>query len=221
MTVFGLFKSGKLRLRCVINQGNPLYFLGERHASHNQISFIRRLSMMDTAPSVVNEVIPRERSGRPDVDPQREIRPQNFVKQNQNCRWDPDHSWIGWMVKCEKDRNEFQRLQKMEKNILWFAEYSRLYQWNQQYSRQRMTWTFVNPSRTQQISHRNKCSTCLRNWCLSIHGNTCSKLVTKESSIFNARRSTFFQILYCDLGSFRKPSIERCMGQDWEGSTGI
>ena len=27
----------------------------------------------------MNEVIPRERSGRPDVDPQREARPQQFI----------------------------------------------------------------------------------------------------------------------------------------------
>ena len=32
-----------------------------------------------TAQSVVNEVIPRERSGRPNVDPQREASPQQFV----------------------------------------------------------------------------------------------------------------------------------------------
>ena len=32
-----------------------------------------------TAQSVVSEVTPRERSGRPDVDPQREARPQQFV----------------------------------------------------------------------------------------------------------------------------------------------
>ena len=32
-----------------------------------------------TAQSVVNEVIPRERSGRPDVDPQRGAWPQQFV----------------------------------------------------------------------------------------------------------------------------------------------
>ena len=32
-----------------------------------------------TAQSVVSEVIPRERSGRPDVDPQREARPHQFV----------------------------------------------------------------------------------------------------------------------------------------------
>ena len=32
-----------------------------------------------TAQSVVNEVIPRERSGRPDVDPQRKAWPQQFA----------------------------------------------------------------------------------------------------------------------------------------------
>ena len=32
-----------------------------------------------TAQSVVNEVTSRERSGRPDVDPQREARPQQFI----------------------------------------------------------------------------------------------------------------------------------------------
>ena len=35
-----------------------------------------------TAQSVVNEVILRERSGGPDVDPQREARPQQFVIEN-------------------------------------------------------------------------------------------------------------------------------------------
>ena len=32
-----------------------------------------------TAQSIMSEVVPRERSGRPDVDPQREARPQQFV----------------------------------------------------------------------------------------------------------------------------------------------
>ena len=38
--------------------------------------------MMEPRKSVVNEVIPCERSGRPDVDPQREAWPQQFVKGN-------------------------------------------------------------------------------------------------------------------------------------------
>ena len=31
--------------------------------------------------------------------------------------------WIGWMIKCEKDRREFPTLQEKEKNILLFGEY--------------------------------------------------------------------------------------------------
>ena len=46
----------------------------------SQPSFSHEETQHDvTAQSVVNEVIPRERSGRPDVDPQREARPQQFI----------------------------------------------------------------------------------------------------------------------------------------------
>ena len=38
----------------------------------------------------------------------------------------------------------------------------------------------------------------------NIHGKICHQLVTKESSIFNARRSTSFRILYCVLGRSNK-----------------
>ena len=49
-----------------------------------QPGFSREETQHDgTAQSVVNEVIPRERSGRPDVDPQREARPQQFVIGNE------------------------------------------------------------------------------------------------------------------------------------------
>ena len=47
-----------------------------------------------------------------------------------------------------------------------------------------------------------------------IHGNTCDQLVTKESSIFNARRSTYFQILYCVL----ERSDKRMDLKAWNGS---
>ena len=57
------------------------------------------------------------------------------------------------MIKCGKDRNEFQMLQEMEKNILWFEKCSWLQQWNQQHSWERITWTIVNPLWTQKISH--------------------------------------------------------------------
>ena len=47
-----------------------------RRSCHNANENLRNDG---TAQSVVNEVIPRERSGRPDVDPQREERPHQFV----------------------------------------------------------------------------------------------------------------------------------------------
>ena len=40
-----------------------------------------------------------DRTWQPVVIPQREIRPQQFIigndKQNRNCQWNLDHSWIG------------------------------------------------------------------------------------------------------------------------------
>ena len=56
------------------------------------------------------------------------------TRQNQIRRWDPDHSWIGWMIKCEKGKNDLQwMLQKTAKNILWYGECSCLQHWNHQY----------------------------------------------------------------------------------------
>ena len=52
-----------------------------------------------------------------------------------------------------------------------------------------------------------------------IHGNTCLCLLKKESSIFNAQRSTSFRILCCVLVGYTRTPIERCMGKtDWDGS---
>ena len=76
--------------------------------------------------------------------------------------------------------------------------------------------TIVNPLRTQQILHSNKCSTILQDWCLRkmrsqdwkqffgkiIHGNTCHCLVMKPLSILNAQKSTSSQILCCVLERF-------------------
>ena len=51
---------------------------GKTRESHS-IFFHEKTQHDGTAQSTVNEVIPRDRSGRPVVDPQREIRPQQFV----------------------------------------------------------------------------------------------------------------------------------------------
>ena len=88
------------------------------------------------------------------------------TKQNQICRWDPDHSCTGWMIRCEQDKNNPQWMQqKTVKNILWYGECSCLQHWNQLYSWGRITQTIGIPSRIQKISQWNKCSTYLQNWC--------------------------------------------------------
>ena len=105
-------------------------------------------------------------------------------------------------------------------------------QWNQQYSWEGTTWTIVNPLRTQQISHLNKCSTHLQDWCLNkmrfmewkrlvgktLHGSICHWLVTKELSIFHARRSTSFRILCCALVRFSETTqLNDTWEQNWDG----
>ena len=67
ITMLGLLKSGKLILRCANDRESQPGFSHEE-TQHD-----------GTAQSVVDEVIPHERSGRPDVDPQREARPQQFA----------------------------------------------------------------------------------------------------------------------------------------------
>ena len=86
MTMLALLKSGKLILRCAKDQGRP-DVTSWRATRESQPGFSHEETQHDgTAQSVVSEVIPRERSGRPDVDPQRETRPQQLsletMKQN-------------------------------------------------------------------------------------------------------------------------------------------
>ena len=52
-----------------------------------------------------------------------------------------------------------------------------------------------------------------------IHGNTCLWLMKKESSIFNAQRSTSFRILYCVLVRYTRTPYRTMHGnKDWSGS---
>ena len=48
-TMLGLLKSGKLTHRWVIERGNPLWPLGEKHTSPNQVSFMRRPARWNSA----------------------------------------------------------------------------------------------------------------------------------------------------------------------------
>ena len=75
-----------------------------------------------TTQSVVNEVIPREESGRPGVDSQRGAWPQHFIIGDDEAELElsvESRSFVNRVNdQVRKDRNEFQMFQKMERNIL-------------------------------------------------------------------------------------------------------
>ena len=122
-------------------------------------------------------------------------------------------------------------LQKTQ-NILWHGECSCLQHWNHLYSWWRITWTIVNPLRTQQISQWNRCSTYLQDWCPNnqmtsmewkqlpgkiLHGSM--SLVMNKSSVFSAQRSTSFQICSVSWKEKRDPPKQTLHGnKDWSGS---
>ena len=79
MTVLGLLKSGKLILRCASDRGDPMK-TSWRMTREIRPGFSHEETLHDgTAQSVVNEVIPRDRSGRPDIDSQVGAWPQQLV----------------------------------------------------------------------------------------------------------------------------------------------
>ena len=121
MTVFGLLKSGKLILRYASDRGDPMKLLGA--ARESQPGFSHEETHHDgTAQSVVSEVMPRDRPGRPDIDSQRGSWPQQFVIGNDEAELElsVESRFIresGERPGAEKT-NDFQMLQKMERNIL-------------------------------------------------------------------------------------------------------
>ena len=194
MTMLGLLKSGKLILKCANDQERPdVTSWGATRES--QLGFSHEETQHDgTVQSFVIEVMLRDRLGRPDVDPQRVARPQQFVIGNDEKELEFSVESISFVNRVN---NQVWKRQKRIPNVtedgetfLWFGECS---------------W--------QKTSHWNKCSAYLQDQCLNkmrslewkqpvgknIHGNICHWLVTKELSIFNARTSTSFRILCCAL----------------------
>ena len=78
-TMLGLFKSGKLTKPMGDRTEQPVVTSWRKTREFQPGCSHEETQHDGTAQSVVNEVILRERSGRPDVDPRREARPQQFV----------------------------------------------------------------------------------------------------------------------------------------------
>ena len=77
MTVLGLLKSGKVRLRRTIDQGNLIKLLG---VWYNKFVLIGETLLDGAAQSVRYEGILRDRSGQPDnTNSQEEVDSTNFV----------------------------------------------------------------------------------------------------------------------------------------------
>ena len=209
MTMLGILKSGKLILRCTSDRGDPMKLLGERHEKANLVSLTRKLIMMEPRNSVVNEVTPHDRSWRPDVDSQEEAWPQQFVIGH-------DEAELELSVESRSlvNRVNDQVRKKTETNFKcyrrWretFHDLGNVHDCNNGISsihgkelpEQLSIHCEHNRSHTQtNVRHIYKIGVWTENH------SWCHWLVTKELSIFKARRSTFFRILCCALVRFSK-----------------
>ena len=121
-TVLGLLKSGKLRLRRTIDQGDLKKLLGEWKEKFDPIT--RKILLDGTAQSVRNGETLRDRSGRLDnIISQEVARPQNSVMGNDETALELSVESRSFVNRVndqvrKKTEKEFPMLQKMEKNIL-------------------------------------------------------------------------------------------------------
>ena len=132
------------------------------------------------------------------------------MKQNWNCPQNRGHFWIGWMIRCEKDRNEFQMLQKTKKNIsiVWG-----MFMWPMKsVVFMGKKWTIVNPLWTRQIStslvfEQDEISE-LESIGWENHSKKFLSLIGESSKVY-----FFSDSVWCFGQIHEKPLIERCMGR--------
>ena len=108
------------------------------------------------------------------------------------------------MIRCEKDRNEFQMLKKMDENILCFDNGMFMTNCHSIVNAADLTLKQMFGLCTKLVPEQDEISGLETIGWESHYGNTCHWSVTKGLSIFNARRSTSFRILCCALGRFSK-----------------
>ena len=111
-----LLKSAKLMLRCTSDQPDVTSWGATRES---QPGFCLEETHRDwNVQSVVDEVIPRDRPGRPDMESQEVAWPQQFVIGN-------DEAELDLSVESRSFVNRVNdQVRKRQKNILWFGEYS-------------------------------------------------------------------------------------------------
>ena len=122
-------KSGKLILRCTSDRATRWNFLESRATREIRPGCSHEETLHDgTAQSGVDEVIPRERSRRPDVDPQREARPQQFIIGNDEAELElsvESRSFVNRVNdQVQKRQRRISSVTENGENILWFGECS-------------------------------------------------------------------------------------------------
>ena len=119
MTVRGLLKSRKLMYERSGRPAEPSW----RATREIRLGFSHEETLHDgTAQSVANEVIPRDRSGRPDIDSQERAWPQQFVIGNDEAELEMSVELrsIVNRVNDQVRKREFQILKKMDKHsMIW------------------------------------------------------------------------------------------------------
>ena len=113
-----------------------------------------------------------DRTGQHVVIPQRGGMPQQFIIGDDETELDLSLGSRSFLDRVNdqvrKNKNDLRWMsQKTTKNIIWYGECSCLQHCKHLYSWERITWTIVIPSRIQETSHWNKCSTYLQDWCLN------------------------------------------------------
>ena len=189
-----------------------------------------------------------ERPGRPDVGIDRKnasdhyyheqfmgsFSSASYSKWDENYAWSSQEwSWTGWMIRCEKDRNEFSNVtEDGEKHSRIWGMFMTVTMQSAVFMGKNYLNNCQSIVNTTDLRLKQMFDISTRDWCLNemrsqdwkqlvgtiIHGNTCHWVVTKGLSIFNARRSTSFRILCCALGRFSKTSNRTMHGnEDWDG----
>ena len=186
----------------------------------SQSSFFHEKTQHDgTALSIVNELTPRDRTGQPVVIPQRGARPQQLIIGNDETKLElsvKSRSFLNRVddqVRKRQKRFSMNATENEEKHsMIWwmflsvtfesavFMEKNYLDNWHSITNTKDLTLKQMFDISSGLVSEQDEISGLETLGWKIIHGNTCLWLVKKESSIFNAQRSTSFRILYCVLG---------------------
>ena len=172
-----------------------------------------------TAQSVRNEEVLRDRSGRLGVvNSQEEVRPQQFVIENDETEFELSVESRSFVNRVnDQVRKRQKRISSVtgngeEHSMIWgmfmavTMESAIFMEKNFQNNRNSIVNTAdlalkqMFDISAKLVTEQEEISGLETIGWENIHGNICQKLVMKESSIFNARKSTSFQILHCFLG---------------------